>query len=67
MKTLVDIDDKLMKEAMEATGIRQKKALVHHALTEIVRRNRIERLIAMAGRGALRVTWRQVHRQRWAG
>lgn len=65
MKTLVDIDDKLLKEAMEATGIRQKKALVHHALSEAVRRKRIERLIARFGKG-FGITPRKLHWMRSA-
>lgn len=40
MRTNIDIDDKLMAEAMRATGQTTKKATVEEALREVVRLNR---------------------------
>ncbi len=40
MRTNIDIDDKLMAEAMKATGQTTKKATVEEALREVVRLNR---------------------------
>jgi Arc/MetJ family transcription regulator len=45
MRTNIDIDDKLMKKAMEASGAPTKKAVVEEALQMLVRVN---------GQGAIR-------------
>lgn len=36
MRTNIDIDDALLKEAMAATGAKTKKAAVEEALTQVV-------------------------------
>ena len=40
MRTNIDIDDRLLEEAMKATGQKTKKATVEEALRDIVRRSR---------------------------
>ena len=37
MRTTIEIDDRLMKEAMEATGLKTKRAVVIHAMEELIR------------------------------
>ena len=49
MRTTLNLNDELMKKASEITGIKEKTALLHHALEEIIRREAIKRLIAMGG------------------
>ena len=49
MRTTINIDDELLKEASEATGIKEKTALVHKALHELVVAAAYERLAAMGG------------------
>jgi Arc/MetJ family transcription regulator len=49
MKTTMNLRDELVKEAMAATGIREKTALVHLGLEELVQRAARERLIKMGG------------------
>jgi Arc/MetJ family transcription regulator len=49
MKTTLNIKDDLLKAAMDATGIKEKTALVHLGLQELVNKNRLKRLIAMGG------------------
>ena len=39
MRTNVDLDDALVKRAMELTKISTKKALIHKALEELVKSN----------------------------
>lgn len=39
-RTNIDLDEKLLQEAMTLTGIRTKKGLVDHALKELVRRTK---------------------------
>jgi Arc/MetJ family transcription regulator len=49
MKTTMNIKDELLKEAMLATGIREKTALVHLGLEELVQKAARERLVKMGG------------------
>jgi Arc/MetJ family transcription regulator len=52
MRTNIDIDDKLMAEAMKSCGLRTKKATVERALQEfITRRNQMKALEELRGIG----------------
>ena len=50
MRTNIDLDDELVKEAMDVTGVRTKKDIVHLALQELVRARRKKNLVDLAGR-----------------
>lgn len=43
------IDDEILKQAQEATGIKEKTALVHAGLQALIRAEAARRLIAMGG------------------
>jgi Arc/MetJ family transcription regulator len=49
MKTTMNLKDDLVKQAMEATGIHEKTALVHLGLEELIRKAAYQRLIALGG------------------
>jgi Arc/MetJ family transcription regulator len=52
MRTTIDIDDALLAQAMEASGLRTKKATVKETLRRLVRELRQKNAIAdMAGLG----------------
>ena len=52
MRTTIDIDEELLKEAMAATGLPTKKATVEEALSRLVRRYRQRDAVAkLAGMG----------------
>ena len=52
MRTNIDLDDKLVAEAMAVTGLPTKKATVEEALRSLVRRHRQKAAIAnLAGLG----------------
>lgn len=53
MKTVIDIDDVLMKKALSATGAKTKREAVHLALEEMVKLKQRERLIGLKGSGIL--------------
>jgi Arc/MetJ family transcription regulator len=57
MRTNIDIDDRLLEEAMKVTGQKTKKATVEEALREIVRiagqRQALEELRGMGWEGDL--------------
>ncbi|MHB1101305.1 MAG: type II toxin-antitoxin system VapB family antitoxin [Devosia sp.] len=49
MRTTVTIDDKLLEEAQEYSGIHEKSALIREALKLLVAREAGRRLAAMGG------------------
>ena len=52
MRTNIDIDDRLLAQAMKATGLKTKKAAVAEALRRLVRQYRQRRAITdMIGLG----------------
>jgi Arc/MetJ family transcription regulator len=49
MRTTIALDDGLMKQAEDYTGIKEKAALVREALTRLVRNEAARRLAALGG------------------
>lgn len=49
MRTTIALDDVLIKQAEEYTGIKEKAALVREALTRLVRSEAARRLAALGG------------------
>lgn len=49
MKTTVILKDELVKEAMQVTGLKEKTAVIHLGLMELINRAARERLIALGG------------------
>jgi Arc/MetJ family transcription regulator len=49
MRTTLIIDDRLLEEAREYTGIREKTALMHEALKSLIAREAGRRLAALGG------------------
>lgn len=56
MKTLVDINESLLKEAMSLADTTTKKETIRRALVELIRTHRRQALKAMAGSGAVDMT-----------
>lgn len=52
-RTNIEIDETLVDQGLKATGLGSMKALVDHALRELVRRERQKRLLELKGK----VTW----------
>jgi Arc/MetJ family transcription regulator len=50
MRTNIVIDDELMAEALEASGLKTKKAVVEEALRTLVRLKRQERVRYLRGK-----------------
>jgi Arc/MetJ family transcription regulator len=50
MRTNIDIDDKLMKEAMKISKVKSKKELVNHALEELIRLNKRKKMLSLFGK-----------------
>ena len=49
MRTTLDIDDELIREAARLTGVREKTALVQRGLEELIARESARRLAALGG------------------
>ena len=49
MRTTLNIDDALLERAMEVTGLKEKTAVVHAGLKELIRQENVRRLIALGG------------------
>ena len=50
MRTNIDIDDKLMEEAMKISKLKSKKELVNHALEELIRLNKRKKMLSLFGK-----------------
>jgi Arc/MetJ family transcription regulator len=49
-RTNIVLDANLVRQGMKATGIKTQRALVHHALSELVRRERQMGLLKLEGK-----------------
>jgi Arc/MetJ family transcription regulator len=49
-RTTIVLDETLVRQGLKATGIKTRRALVHHALKELVRRERQTGLLALKGK-----------------
>jgi Arc/MetJ family transcription regulator len=64
MKTLVDIDEDLLREAMSLAAVATKKETVRLALEELIRARRRGRLKRLAGSGVVDMTRAELRRAR---
>ena len=49
MRTTLNLDDDKLREAMRATGIEEKTALIHQGLDALIAREASRRLAALGG------------------
>jgi Arc/MetJ family transcription regulator len=49
MRTTVTLDDDLLKDAAELTGIKERSQLIHAALTALIQREAARRLALLGG------------------
>ena len=50
MRTNIEIDDKLMTEALRLTGLKTKRAVVEAGLTALIRFKRQRKILDLAGK-----------------
>ncbi len=67
MRTTIEIDDKLLKEALALTKAKTKKELIQRSLEALIRQQRIERLLGKLGRFPLHLTSRRLAKLRADG
>jgi Arc/MetJ family transcription regulator len=59
MRTTINVDEKLLSEALKVTGERDRGRVVNQALDEMVRRRKIDRLLASRGKLDLKDNWEE--------
>ena len=64
MRTTIDLDDDLVKEAMDLLGVKTKRAAIQRSLQEMIRRERRNRLKGRFGRLDLQLTLNDLERMR---
>ena len=64
MRTTLDLNEKLLQEARRLGGFRTKTELIHASLEAFILRQRLEGLMALGGKGVLKLTHRQLRRLR---
>ena len=50
MRTNIDIDDNLLREAMKFAGIKSKKNIVNHALEEYIKLQKRQKMKSLFGK-----------------
>ena len=67
MRTVTELDEKLLQEAMTVTGVKKKRQLLELALQEMIRHRRLERLRQRLGKTQLTMTAEDLQRMRADG
>jgi Arc/MetJ family transcription regulator len=60
MRTTLSLDPGLIKELMSLTGAKTKTEAIHLAVSELVRRKKLEGLKALSGKVRLADNWREL-------
>jgi Arc/MetJ family transcription regulator len=60
MRTTLSLDAELIKELMSLTGAKTKTEAIHLAVSELVRRKKLEGLKALSGKVRLADNWREM-------
>jgi hypothetical protein len=63
MRTTMSLDDGLIKELMDVTGARTKTEAIHLAISEFIRRKKLEGLLALEGKVHINLDWRELEEQ----
>ncbi len=64
MRTTIEIDEGLLREAMVVTGAKKKRQCIELALQEVVRQKRLERLLQRLGKTTLTIDTDDLDRMR---
>ncbi len=64
MRTTLEIDDKLLRQALAVSEAKTKKDLIHRSLEALIREQRVRRLLGKLGRFPLRITPRSLAKLR---
>lgn len=65
MRTNIELDDSLVSEGLQITGLKTKKDLVDHALRELVRKRDQKKILTLRGKIHLHGDIRETRRNRF--
>ena len=65
MRTNIELDDSLVSEGLQITGLKTKKDLVDHALRELVRKRDQKKILTLRGKIRLQGDIRETRRNRF--
>lgn len=60
MRTTLNLDDKMVKEAMRITGSRSKAEAINRVLSEFIRYRKLEELKALSGKVRIADNWQEL-------
>jgi Arc/MetJ family transcription regulator len=60
MRTTLDLNEKLIRELMEATSAKTKTEAIHRAAAELIRRKKLDQLKALSGKIRLDLDWKKL-------
>ncbi len=61
MRTNIEIDDKLIEEALQLTGLKTKRAVVEEGLKTLIRIKRQREILKLAGKVQF---WEEIEKER---
>lgn len=60
MRTTINLDDNLIKELMRVSRIKQKRGIIHLAISEFLRRKKVGGLFALESKVHPKLGWREL-------
>lgn len=60
MRTTLDLDEKLIRELMDATSAKTKTDAIHRAASELIRRKKLDQLKSLSGKIRLDLDWKKL-------
>lgn len=60
MRTTLNLDEELIKELMKVTGAKTKVEAIHLAISEFIRRKKLEGLKALSGKIRIAENWQEL-------
>ena len=59
MRTTLNLDDDLIQELMQATRARTKTDAIHQAISDMIRRRKLDKLKALSGKIRISLDWKK--------
>ncbi len=59
MRTTLNLDDDLIQELMQATRARTKTDAIHQAISDMIRRRKLDKLKALSGKIRISLDWQK--------
>jgi Arc/MetJ family transcription regulator len=59
MRTTLNLDDELVQELMKATQARTKTDAIHQAISDMIRRKKLDKLKSLSGKIRINLDWQK--------